>query len=106
MREPEDESSIPEASGKGVLYTWGPWHIKGILGTAINAYAVLYIVIFGFFSFWPPTAQVDAVTMNYSSLILGAVAILSGLYYAVWARRTYSGPVMEIMADDLTVVND
>jgi hypothetical protein len=34
--------------------------------------------------------------MNFSSLMVGAAGIFSILYYIIWARRVYSGPVNEI----------
>ena len=36
--------------------------------------------------------------MNYSSLMCGAVAIFSIVYYIGWGKRTYTGPVVEIDA--------
>lgn len=99
IREADEDGHVafdPDSKVEG--YTWGPWHIKGALGTAINAFAVLYLLLVGFFSFWPPTREVDAKSMNYSSLILGGIAILSVVYYLLWARKTYTGPIVEIMA--------
>jgi choline transport protein len=37
-----------------------------------------------------------AETMNYSSLVFGAVALLSAVYYLGWGKRTYKGPVIEV----------
>lgn len=41
----------------------------------------------------PTTAK----NMNYTVLVTGAVAGFSVIYYLVWARRIYSGPVIEIV---------
>jgi hypothetical protein len=49
-----------------------------------------------FFSFWPSFKEVTAATMNWSILVTGAIALLSTVYYLVWARKTYNGPVIEI----------
>lgn len=76
--------------------TWGPWHVKGWPGIAINAFACCYLLVVGFFSFWPPTKDVNAVNMNYSCLILGGIAMLSFVYYFLWARKTYHGPIVEV----------
>ena len=35
--------------------------------------------------------------MNYSSLVMGFVAIMSGLYYVMRAHKTYSGPVVDLV---------
>ena len=34
--------------------------------------------------------------MNYSCLVMGSVAILSGLYYLFRARETYKGPIVDV----------
>ena len=70
--------------------------MKGALGIAVNAYACAYLIVVVFFSFWPTTKSVDASDMNYAVLITGAVVIVSLVYYWLWARKVYSGPVMEI----------
>ena len=36
--------------------------------------------------------------MNHSSLVMGFVAIMSGLYYVVRAHKTYTGPVADMPA--------
>lgn len=35
--------------------------------------------------------------MNYTVLVTGAVAGFSVIYYMLWARKIYSGPVIEIV---------
>lgn len=52
-----------------------------------------------FFSFWPPVTPTTAKNMNFSVLVTGAVAGFSVIYYSLWARKTYSGPVVEIVGD-------
>jgi amino acid transporter len=76
---------------------WGPWRIDGILGTANNVFACLYLILVLFFSFWPPATPVESPDqMNYSVLVTGAVAIFSVVYYYVWAKRDYDGPIVEV----------
>lgn len=41
----------------------------------------------------PTTAK----SMNYTVLVTGAVAGFSVIYYMLWARKIYSGPVIEIV---------
>lgn len=77
-------------------YTWGPWRLSGWFGILNNSFAVAYLVLVGFFNFWPQTATVDAESMNWSCLILGSVAIFSAVYYLVWARKVFTGPIIEI----------
>ncbi|KAE8856390.1 hypothetical protein PTNB73_09655 [Pyrenophora teres f. teres] len=48
--------------------------------------------------FWPSFAEVTPANMNWAILVTGAIALLSAVYYAAWARKTYHGPVVEVDA--------
>ncbi|KAF7591470.1 hypothetical protein BBP40_001516 [Aspergillus hancockii] len=75
---------------------WGPFRVPGILGIAINAFAVAYIIIVIFFSFWPTTPVVDYTTMNYSVVGTFGTVIIAIVYYVLQARHVYQGPVVEV----------
>ena len=75
---------------------WGPWRVPGVFGIVNNVFACVYLTIILFFSFWPPTTPTTAQTMNYSSLVLGTMVIFSVGYYALFARKAYLGPVVEV----------
>ncbi|KAI1445420.1 amino acid transporter [Annulohypoxylon stygium] len=79
----------------GTSLTWGPWRLRGIFGIANNAFTCIFLVFIFFFSFWPPALKVTPQTMNWAVLVFGAVILFSMLYYAVWARKVYSGPIIE-----------
>ncbi|KAL9105807.1 MAG: hypothetical protein Q9227_009063 [Pyrenula ochraceoflavens] len=79
----------------GAPLKWGPWRLKGWVGIANNVFSCAYITIIMFWSFWPPVKEVDAKTMNYSCLMLGGAMAWSVVYYVVWARGAYKGPVVE-----------
>lgn len=81
---------------KGQL-VWGPFHVPGVFGTAVNIIAVLFGVVIFFFSCWPVSSTVEPATMNYSSLMAGAVVVAAVVYYVIWARDTYEGPQVEEM---------
>lgn len=74
---------------------WGPWRIRGIWGTINNAFACIYIIFVIFWSFWPPATPVTPETMNYSVLMTGAVIIFSLVYYRVWGKTQYLGPLVD-----------
>lgn len=77
--------------------SWGPWRLKGAWGVANNVLACCYLLLLIFFSFWP--AQVDVENgagMNWAILVTGFVVLFSVGYYAVWARKTYTGPIVEV----------
>jgi choline transport protein len=79
---------------------WGPWRVRGLLGTLNNCYACAWMLLVLFFSSWPSVKDVDGATMNYSILITVFVAGASAVYYLVWARRSggYVGPIIETSA--------
>ena len=86
-------TGVPPSNTPGQPLVWGPWRIPGIWGTANNIFAVVYLVIILFFSFWPPGWAVgDASLINYSSVMLVGVVALATGYYLVWARRSFLGP--------------
>lgn len=79
----------------GAKLVWGPFHCPGILGTVINGYAVVYLIIVVFFSVWPSKMNPKYDEMNYAIVGVGSVFILSLVYYFVRARHIYKGPVIE-----------
>ncbi|KAL4749891.1 hypothetical protein BDW72DRAFT_177338 [Aspergillus terricola var. indicus] len=80
----------------GAKLVWGPFHIPGIWGTVVNTYAVIFMVIVVFFSFWPSQMEVDKTTMNFSVVGTVGTIILAMAYYVLRARKVYQGPVMEV----------
>jgi choline transport protein len=73
---------------------WGPFCLKR-LGVPITILAIIYTVLALFFSFWPAFAQVDAATMNYSCLIFGGALIFSMVFWVLYGRKVYVGPIWE-----------
>ena len=85
-----DETSEPNQ------LIWGPFHLPGVFGIAVNLFAVCFGIIIFFFSFWPVATPVQAATMNYSVLMTGSVILFAILYYVAYARRAYTGPIIEV----------
>lgn len=69
--------------------------MPGILGPAVNLFAIIDVLIVMFFSFWPPELPVDAANMNYTILVTGAVFVFSVVWYYAWGRRDYKGLVID-----------
>ena len=88
----ERNVNLPGSAGK---LTWGPWRIPEPLGTIANAFACIYLVVVFIFTFFPPATPVTPATMNYSCLVMGFVAIVSGIYYTFRAHKVYTGPVID-----------
>jgi choline transport protein len=76
--------------------TWGPWRLKGALGVANNVVAICYLVLIIFFSFWPSAMDPGVKNMNYAVLVTGTVMVFSMGYYYGWARKSYTGPIVEV----------
>ena len=92
-------STLSDEAGAPLCLTWGSWRVPGVLGVINNSIACAYLVILLFFSFWPASRLVSAGDMNYSIAVTGFVVLFSVLYYAFWARKFYTGPVVEIRSD-------
>lgn len=90
-------SDLPAlANTTGTELVWGSFRLPGAFGIANNVFAICYLVVIGFFSFWPPMLDPVPDMMNYSVVVTGFVVIFSVVYYFVWARKDYNGPVVEM----------
>ena len=90
----DDASEMSFANGAKLR--WGPWRLKGIFGIVNNVIACAYLILLIFFSFWPSVNPVTDLNMNFSVLVTGAVVIFSVLYYLLWAKKNYKGPIVEV----------
>lgn len=79
----------------GARLVWGPFHLPGIWGIIVNAWALIYMTIAVFFTFWPTSWVVDVQTMNFSVVGTVGTIILSLFYYIFRASKVYEGPIME-----------
>lgn len=71
----------------------------GRFGLAINIAALVFLTPIYFFAFWPLTVSVVPSTMNWAVLMYGAIVIWSMVYYFVWGKHSYVGPVTIIRRD-------
>ena len=77
---------------------WGPFQVPGILRTVNNGFAVCYMIIVIFFSFWPTTVVVDYTSMNYSVVGTFGMVLIAIIYYIVRAKclpRSGGGSVIK-----------
>lgn len=77
---------------------WGPFRL-GRLGLPINILSILFTLIGLFFSFWPPSHEVTAKTMNWSIVVYGGVMLFSIFFWFMHGRSVYTGPVIEVHND-------
>lgn len=74
---------------------YGLWCL-GRVGIFINGFSVVYLIITTVFSFFPPELAVTLQNMNYPVLVFGMVMLFGLGYYALFARKVYTGPAVEI----------
>lgn len=100
MKSPEPITSFSSASNsdeRDLALQWGPWRLKGAWGVANNVLACSYLLLLILFSFWPNYLNVsDPTLMNWAVLVTGFIMIFSIGYYLLWARKTYTGPIVEV----------
>lgn len=77
---------------------WGPWKVPGVLGAANNAFTCAFLIYVLFFCFWPSYKDVTPQNMNWTVLVTGVVLTFSVLYYLIWARHVFKGPILETTA--------
>ncbi|KAI4255820.1 MAG: hypothetical protein LQ352_002375 [Teloschistes flavicans] len=65
----------------------------GKYGLTINVISLLFLAPICFFAFWPLSIPVEPSTMNWAVVMFGGVMVWALVYYAVWARHSYTGPV-------------
>ena len=85
---------------------WGPWRLPGLVGIINNVYACVYILFVLFWSFWPPSTPATPSTMNYSVLMTGATILFSIVYYFIWGKKQYMGPLLERDVREFIVKNN
>ncbi|KAF4983786.1 hypothetical protein FZEAL_870 [Fusarium zealandicum] len=89
-------SDLPAlANTVGAQLVWGPFHVPGTFGIANNVFTICYLIVIGFFSFWPPVLNPTPDMMNYSVLVTGSLVVFSVIYYFVWGNKEYKGPILE-----------
>ena len=66
-----------------------------IFGLSVNIVALLWLILVLIIAFFPgvPLPLLTPIGMNWSIAVWGGVVILSIIYFAVWGRRSYAGPV-------------
>lgn len=71
----------------------------GKYGMAFNIISLLFLAPIYFFVFWPLATPVVPSSMNWAVLMYGGIIIWSLVYYMVWGKHSYIGPVMVVKRD-------
>lgn len=75
-----------------------PWSL-GRWGMPLNIFGAVYGLYLLVFSAMPGVYPVVPANMNWAPVIFGGVVLWSLLYYFVWARKVYQGPVVLVRQD-------
>ncbi|KAI1110230.1 putative GABA permease [Nemania sp. NC0429] len=94
IQDRHDDDTLTNTIGGSL--TWGPWRLRGAFGIVNNAFSCAYLVYIFIFSFWPPARDVTPQNFNWAVLGFGTVVTFSVVYYVAWARKTYTGPIVEV----------
>lgn len=78
---------------------WGPFRL-GRFGVPLTIAAIVYSVFGAFWSMWPVEKNPTIQSMNYCVLVFGGVMLFSMLFWLVYGRYHYTGPVLEITDRD------
>ncbi|KAI2627543.1 amino acid transporter [Hypoxylon sp. NC1633] len=89
-----NSGGVTNTVGSGL--TWGPWRVRGALGVANNCLSCAFLLFVVFFSFWPTQKDVTPQNMNWAVLVTVVVLLFSVVYYVAWARKVYTGPIIEV----------
>lgn len=76
---------------------YGPFRL-GRAGVPIIILSLIYSFIGIFFSFWPAEANITPLTMNWSIVVSGGAFLFSMVFWALYGRKVYTGPILEIGA--------
>ncbi|KAF2963010.1 hypothetical protein GQX73_g10559 [Xylaria multiplex] len=80
---------------------WGPWKLPGMFGVVNNMFTCFFLIYILFFSFWPTNSAVTPQNMNWAVLVTVVVLSFSMLYYFLWARHVFKGPIIETSERDI-----
>lgn len=77
---------------------FGPFKL-GRFGLPINLFSIFYSVLLIVFMVFPPYQPVTVENMNYSSVIFGAVLLLSLILWFMYGQAKYRGPVQDVIEE-------
>lgn len=89
---------LKRVTRQGAPIHWGPFRL-GRAGLPVTIISIVYSIIGIFFSFWPPGIDPTAISMNWSVAVYGGALLFSLFFWAVYGRKVYTGPIIEIRVD-------
>jgi amino acid transporter len=87
----------------GSEFRRGPWHL-GRWSRPIGIIAVTWVVIITILFMLPPSSPVTWKTFNYTVVAVVAVLGFAAIYWAVSARKWFTGPKVQGSAEELAAI--
>ncbi|KAL1646326.1 hypothetical protein SLS58_003283 [Diplodia intermedia] len=89
---------LKRVRGRPAAVAFGAFTLgRNAVAVPVVAAALAYSLLGAFFSLWPPTRSVEGPKeLNWSGVVFGACVVWSLAYWAVWGRKVYVGPVLEV----------
>ena len=84
----------------GVPLPSSPWTL-GRAALPINLIGIAYCLYLMIFLPWPGGVPVTPATMNWACVMFGGIMIIAAIYYVVYARKVYRGPVVYVKNREL-----
>eukprot|EP01124_Arcella_intermedia_P010886 TRINITY_DN17390_c0_g1_i1.p1 TRINITY_DN17390_c0_g1~~TRINITY_DN17390_c0_g1_i1.p1 ORF type:complete len:550 (+),score=49.13 TRINITY_DN17390_c0_g1_i1:40-1689(+) len=75
-------------------FVQGPWNL-GKASIPIGTLGVIWLWFTSIIFFWPTEFPVDETNMNYAVVVVGIVAVVAAVYWALYARHHFLGPKRE-----------
>jgi choline transport protein len=72
------------------------WKLPKRYGLAINIISIFYLILVFIISFFPLATPVSPQSMNWNCLVYGIVVIFALIYYLIWGKYHYNGPVVHV----------
>ncbi|KAK5163371.1 uncharacterized protein LTR77_010744 [Saxophila tyrrhenica] len=74
--------------------------LSGKYGLAINIVSPCFVLPLLFFATWPLATPVTAAGFNWSSVMFVSILLIALVYYVLYARHVYTGPVVLVKRED------
>ncbi|KAJ3112126.1 hypothetical protein HDU96_004930 [Phlyctochytrium bullatum] len=81
------------------LFHAGPFHL-GPFSKVINVVSLIWIGLISIIFVLPTVSPIDALSMNYAVVLVGAVLFGAGLTFALYARAWFKGPVVNLTTEE------
>ncbi|CAG7949885.1 unnamed protein product [Penicillium nalgiovense] len=77
------------------------FRLPSVAGWSVNAITIAFAILVLVFYDFPAVLPVTGSNMNYTSAVLGVMAIFAGINWGIYARRKYNGPRLQLNDEEI-----